>query len=420
MYFIHESKPKKKWGLIIAIAIVLSILLGIFVTFAVFKVMQPERVPGKIIQKTAVQYNVSDDAVVTIAQNNLPSVVVIETRGGSEVYSGSGFIVGYVEDTTHNATYPIIMTNYHVISAAAEKNGYKIFIKLFDKADFFKSNAEIIGFDSKIDIAVLKLKVDLQDVEQRVVEFGNSRGLHYGQRVVAIGNALGGGLSVTAGEISIPEVIQEITLDNSNANQTIQHLIQTSAAINSGNSGGVLLDMLDNGRVIGINTYKLIADTKGDVNIPADNVGLAVPSNMAKAILDYIKSSSNNFKNYIGEVSTDRTWGLNLYNLEAGLDSENNNIIRTAQEIKFGQKVIAKGKTITKINGIEISSLHKGMYVPSPSIFTELELYYGSNADSGLQENKFYNLNLTIDGEDFKIPNLYLQREISWMNEFLK
>ena len=129
------------------------------------------------------------------------------------------------------------------------------------KPIFFDTPALVLGYDSEIDIAVLKLGIDLQDVEYRVVEFGNSRQLRYGQRVVAIGNALGGGLSVTSGEISIPEVVQKIQLEGSKADGTIQHLIQTSAAINSGNSGGVLLNMSGNGEVIGVNTYKVMAQT---------------------------------------------------------------------------------------------------------------------------------------------------------------
>ncbi len=425
MYYTQEERPRKSSGILIAIVIVLAIDLGAAASYIILKVNEPERVPGRIIEKTSVQYNVDDDTEVQIAKNNLYSTVEIEVLGRTSSYSGTGFIVDYINDTAKNAQYPVIMTNYHVISAAVEELGYKIHIKLFDKATFFGVEAKVIGYDSEIDIAVLKLEIDLADVQQRVIKFGNSRDLQYGQRVVAIGNALGGGLSVTAGEISIPEVVQSITLEgNLKASGTIQHFIQTSAAINSGNSGGVLLDMKDHGRVIGINTYKAIADTASGVNIPADNVGLAVPSNMAKAILDYIKAESNNFANKIGEVSAARDFELNFNSLMADMDGNYNNVLKAQKDIKFSAGFfapvdISKDDAITQINGINIDKFHTGTLIPSPSIFSELVLYYGSTP-TNLDVN-FYRLNLTINNKTtLTIPNMYLQREIPWISDFLQ
>ena len=334
MYYTQENKPKKHFGLLIALVIVFALALGAVVTYTVIKINEPERVPGQLIKKTLVEYNVSDDAQVQIAKNNLISTVSIEVSGNGETYSGTGFIVDFVEDTSKNAKNPIIMTNYHVISAAAKSSRYDIKIKLFDKANFFDTYADIIGFDSEIDIAVLRLPIDLQDADIRMVEFGNSRDLQYAQKVIAIGNALGGGLSVTSGEISIPEVVETIALtDDYNANGTTQHFIQTSAAINSGNSGGILLDMVGVGRVIGINTYKVIADniTSGGttIDIPADNIGLAIPSNMAKAILDYIKAKSNNYTQIVLDVKDAREFALNFETLAPDIDDDFNKCQQT-------------------------------------------------------------------------------------------
>lgn len=427
MFYTQEPRPKKRFGLIATFLIVLSLALGAVATYTIVKINEPERVPGRIIEKTAVEYNVNNDAEVIIANNNLISTVSIEVRGNGEIYSGTGFIVDFIQDTYK---YPVIMTNYHVIGKAATNSRYDIKIKLFEKANFFKTDAEIIGYDSEIDIAVLKLPVDFKDAEHiEAVEFGNSRNLKYGQKVVAIGNALGGGLSVTSGEISIPEVVETVTLtEGSNANNTTQHFIQTSAAINSGNSGGILLDMTGNGRVIGINTYKVIADniTSGDttIDIPADNIGLAVPSNMARAILDYIKAESNNYIQGISDVANMRKFALNFETLVPDIDDDFNNVLKAQTTIDLGLGFfnnLSEDDIISHINGIEISRFHTGMPYPSASIFAELELYYGTAMDTGLQENEFYQLTLTIDNErTYKIPNMYLQREIPWIQDFLQ
>lgn len=416
----YRVKPKRSFTVLIAFLLIISAVFGAGFSYLVFRISEPERVPGSIIQKTAVNYKVTDDAEVIIAQNNLPSIVSIEVKGGNAQYSGTGFIADYAQNG--DALNPIIMTNYHVISEALNNWGYKIYIKLFDKADFFDTTAKVIGYDSQIDIAVLKLEIDLQDVQNRVVRFGNSRLLHYGQRAVAIGNALGGGLSVTSGEISIPEVVQILQLDeNKDANNSVQHLIQTSAAINSGNSGGVLLNMSGNGEVIGINTYKATAQTitlgyNQSVNIPADNVGLAVPSNMAAAILDYVKANTNNYQNVLRDniKKVREDFVFNLENITATMDNNYNNVLKIT-----GNILGLKGKIITKINDIDVDRFHQGMYVPSASIFQELFLYYG-NTPSDLVDHPFYSLKLTFsDGQSVTVSGLYLQREIPWLDELI-
>ncbi|HHW89524.1 MAG TPA: trypsin-like serine protease [Clostridiales bacterium] len=416
----NNKNPKRNSVFLIAVLLVLSLLLGAVTSYFVFKAIEPERVPGKLIQKTAIDYKVTDDAEVVIAKNNLLSMVMIEVKKGGSQFSGTGFIVDYVENG--DAKNPIIMTNYHVIAEAVNNSvfGYKIYIKLFDKADFFDTPAQVLGYDSEIDIAVLKLGIDLQDVEHRVVEFGNSRQLQYGQRVVAIGNALGGGLSVTAGEISIPEVVQELQLEGSKADGTTQHLIQTSAAINSGNSGGVLLNMSGNGQVIGVNTYKVMAQTitvGQKIDIPADNVGLAVPSNMAVAILDYIKSSSGNYDQSIGEVARKRDiLKLNLKNVSVVMDGQFNNLLKVDNDYRLGD---LSDKIIVKINDVDINDLHQGTYVPSASIFPEISYYYGATPKPQLREHPFYRLELTFDNGFYTINELYLQREIPWLKELV-
>ena len=140
MYYTQEeyknnNKQQRTSVLLIAVLLVLSLLLGAVISYFIYKAIEPERVPGRLIQKTAIDYKVTDDAEVVIAQNNLPSMVMIEVKRGGSQFSGTGFIADYAENG--GAKNPIIMTNYHVIAEAVENFGYKIYIKLFDKADFF-------------------------------------------------------------------------------------------------------------------------------------------------------------------------------------------------------------------------------------------------------------------------------------------
>ncbi|MFT6987022.1 MAG: Do/DeqQ family serine protease [Psychromonas sp.] len=159
---------------------------------------------------------------------------------------GSGVIV--------DAENGYIITNYHVIENATE-----IKVTLKSGAEFL---AQIIGQDKQSDIALLQIKTD-QKLTQ--IKFANSDKLRVGDFVIAIGNPFGLGQTVTLGIIS--------ALGRSGLNhENLENYIQTDAAINSGNSGGALVNL--NGELIGINSAML---GPIDVNI---GIGFAIPANM--------------------------------------------------------------------------------------------------------------------------------------------
>ena len=175
--------------------------------------------------------------------------------------SGSGIIIGETDDEY------IIVTNNHVVADADELE-----ISFIDDTS---APAYLKGLDASTDVAVIAvMKDDLDDdtiASIKVAELGDSDSLVLGQNVIAIGNALGYGQSVTTGIISA--LNREITTSDGNT----QCYIQTDAAINPGNSGGALLNMA--GQVIGINSNKM-----GGTSV--EGMGYAIPITAVKDTIE--------------------------------------------------------------------------------------------------------------------------------------
>lgn len=201
------------------------------------------------------------DAVVKVVQSVLPAVVNVVSDTASGQGEGTGFVV---------RSDGIIVTNYHVV-----ENASKITVLTSDQepADY---NARVIGGDVEADLAIL----DIDATGLPTVELGNSAALELGQRVVALGYALGldGGPSVTSGivssltrQIDVQDPgcpVQECGTDQT---RVYEHVIQTDAAINPGNSGGPLVNMA--GQVVGINS--------AGAN-QAENIGFAIQIDSVK------------------------------------------------------------------------------------------------------------------------------------------
>ena len=177
---------------------------------------------------------------------------------------GSGFVID---------PSGIVVTNNHVIGDA---NDISVIF-----SDGTRLKAEIIGKDSKVDLAVLKVK---SDKPLKAVPFGDSDGIRPGDWVMAIGNPFGLGGSVTAGIVSARgRNIDSGPYDN---------YIQTDASINKGNSGGPLFNM--NGEVIGINTA-ILSPTGGSVGI-----GFAVPTSTAAPVIDQLRQFGETRRGWLG------------------------------------------------------------------------------------------------------------------------
>jgi len=230
---------------------------------------------------------------------------------------GSGFIIS-------NDGY--IFTNNHVV-----ENTDKILVKISDGKEY---EAKIIGTDAKTDIALIKIK---PDNGLPTVEIGDSDAVRVGEWVIAIGNPFGLEQTVTAGIVSAKgRVIGAGAYDN---------FIQTDASINPGNSGGPLFNMA--GKVIGINTA-IVAQGQG--------IGFAIPINMAKNILNDLKTKGKVTRGWLGvsiqNISDDIAKSINYKGKNGVLITD---VFKGDPADKAGIKV---GDIITELNGKVIKDTH--------------------------------------------------------------
>jgi S1-C subfamily serine protease len=206
----------------------------------------------------------------TTASEN-PSLAPYDQQAVPQQALGSGFVI---DKTGH------IVTNYHVIEGAEQ-------IEVsFSNRDTL--SAKIVGSDPSTDIAVLRVQSSSRGLAP--LAFGNSDTVRVGDPVVAIGNPFGLRRTATAGIVS---AVQERTITAPNG-YPIDHVIQTDAQINSGNSGGPLLSA--RGEVIGVNSQIARADgSTGNVGI-----GFAIPSNTVKAVVAQLTATGKVDRAFLG------------------------------------------------------------------------------------------------------------------------
>ena len=307
--------------------------------------------------------------VASVAQASMPSVVAITTVSVQEIPSffgygsrqyksaatGSGIIVG------DNDEELLIATNNHVVAGASTLsvcfmgndvvNAETETENADDTGDLNLEDAvsaRIKGTDSDNDLAVIAVqKADIPEdtlSEIKIAQIGSSEDLVVGQQVVAIGNALGYGQSVTSGWISA--LNRTISTEDGTSSSG---LIQTDAAINPGNSGGALLNM--KGELIGINSAKYADST-------VEGMGYAIPISRAKPILEELMNRqtrekvSNEEKGYLGVVLSNLTTeAIQMYDMPEGA------FVRGVEEKSPAEKGgICKGDIIVKFDGQSVTS----------------------------------------------------------------
>ena len=226
--------------------------------------------------------------VSEVVEEVMPSIVAITSktvidsgnygpfyRGGSytSVGAGSGVIVYENDDEIY------ILTNYHVVDNATELS-----VKFIDDKSY---DATVKGVSERKDIAIVSIKK--KDIEEdtlkqiKIATLGNSDELKVGSGIIAIGNALGYGQSVTTGVISA--LNREVSTD-----EYVQDMIQIDAAINGGNSGGALLN--SKGEVIGINSAKY--SSNGSITSASiEGMGFAIPISDIESLIKELISGKN-------------------------------------------------------------------------------------------------------------------------------
>ena len=282
------------------------------------------------------------ELVADVADKVSPSVVSIVTESslpgqfGSpiEQSAGSGIIIS-------NDGY--IVTNKHVVSSSNEK----VQVILADGTSY--ENVTFVGSDPSNDIAFLKI----QNVSNLVpASLGDSAALKVGQKVIAIGNALGQYQNtVTTGIIS--GTSRPVTASDStgSAVESLENLLQTDAAINPGNSGGPLVNL--EGKVIGINTA---------VASDAEGIGFAIPINDVKGMIKTLLSDGKVVKPYIGvryaSITPDVVKRYNLDVKDGGYIISSGNAPAVASGSPADKAGLKAGDIITKIGETAVDSAH--------------------------------------------------------------
>ena len=323
-------------------------------------------------------------SVAQIAKQCSSSVVAITTKGISEVQtmfgtyqqqsegSGSGVIVSKTDSEL------LIVTNYHVVEGSEELT------VCFNDSEDSVYSAQIKGTDSANDLAVVAIPlsdISAEDLDSiSIATIGNSDTLEVGDGVVAIGNALGLGQSVTSGVVSA--LNREVTVED-----TTSTLLQTDAAINPGNSGGALFNM--KGELIGINSAKYASDT-------VEGMGFAIPMATAQPIIENLMTKETRTKltdnygclNITGQDVSSEV--VQMYGVPEGVL-----VSSVLEDGAAGKAGIQEGDIITAIDGTTLSGIDElkselQYYAAGETV----ELTISRNNGNGYEEQK---VSVTLD-----------------------
>lgn len=307
---------------------------------------------NKIDETQMVQTSVTD--VTQVVKEVMPSVVSVNKKyiekmsfWGQEYSqegsgSGSGIIVG------QNDTELLLVSNYHVVESPEE-----LTVQFVDGT---QAQAQIKGMDADKDLAVIA--VQLSDISGDTMEqisiarMGNSDALSLGESVIAIGNALGYGQSVTTGVVSALDrpIAASTVQTNVQEDTEINTFIQTNAAINPGNSGGALLNM--RGEVIGITSNKIGGNA-------VEGMGYAIPISDAEPIIEKLMTRETRLKvdeekkGYLGITGLDVASEYSqLYDAPRGVY-----VSSVTEGSGADEAGLVRGDIITAIDDEEITSM---------------------------------------------------------------
>ena len=308
---ININKKSMKKKIVKIILVILLIIACISIPLALYIIDNGNPFVNKAklqLQYTETSDNAPDGVYITdvseVVENVMPAIVAITNKTlisngwfgpgyGQNQYTegaGSGIIVGKSD------TELLIVTNYHVVEDASE-----LTVQFINDVSV---DASVKGVSERKDIAVISIK--LSDINTdtlnsiKIATMGNSDDLKVGNGVIAIGNALGYGQSVTTGIVSALD--RKVTID-----EYTNEMIQIDAAINGGNSGGALLN--SKGEVVGINSAKYSSNgSNGEASI--EGMGFAIPiSDVNELITDLINGE---------EISEGATLGIEGYMTNEG------------------------------------------------------------------------------------------------------
>ena len=345
---------------------IIVFLVGCLIMYAVvyfFPITVTEELTKEVRDVT-----INDTGIAEAVQKVYDAVVVVSTyREGSYIASGTGFVYRQDGDTYY------LLTNYHVI-----ENGDNVTVTFTNESVV---ETEIVGYDEYSDIAVLAIK---SDEELMVAELGDNSISRVGDTAFAVGAPLDSAYSwtVTRGIISGKDRFVEV-----DSNSTVMKVMQTDAAINSGNSGGPLCNA--NGEVIGITSLKLVSDG-------VEGMGFAIPIEDATEKAEQIIDGEVIAYPVIGVEMLDfsNTYYSPYYNLIRNSGLEHGVIITGVENGSAADEAgIEANDIITKIDGEEvINGAYFRYYLYQHSIGDTITITVYRDGDT-------IDLKLTLDGE---------------------
>ncbi len=429
----HKKKEKKSGKGIIPLCLVLSLMMGtaggalgsgLVMQQYNKKEVQSEEAPQQApaaLPQTTEQAAITPTAATAatglsieqISEMCLPSVVAITNITESEIRSfwgttytqeipssGSGVIIGKTDDEL------LIVTNYHVVSGNKELNVLFSYQESQDTSDAEIVQAEVKDYNSSKDLAVIAVPLSSLTEEVmnniKVAAIGDSNELALGEQVVAIGNALGYGQSVTTGIISalnrnINEGSETDTVGNAN------QYIQTDAAINPGNSGGALFNM--KGELVGINSAKM-ADTK------VEGMGYAIPISDIKADMENMMQRETRMlveepdRGYLGISGSNVTEEINQsYDIPIG--AHISSVTAGSPAEKAG---LERGMVITEIDGKSVRTIEElKEYLAYYRAGETIDITVSVRTDSGYEDRTYSVTLCTAEEAGITIENTQTQ-----------
>ena len=254
-----------------------------------------------------------------IYQQVNPSVVAVVTYSSYQAASGTGVIVS--EDG-------YIVTNFHVV-----EGGESCYILLYSGLQY---EAKLVGYDEENDLAVLKVEAE----GLPAAEFGSSDMLTVGDKAYAIGNPLGLELRGTLTDGIISAINRDVDVDG-----TTMTLIQTNAALNSGNSGGPLINA--SGQVVGINTIKMVASYADEAAV--EGLGFAIPSSTVAHIVNSLIAT--------GEVAPQPVLGITVMGMVTLPDGNTGvQVIEVTEGLGGDLAGVQAGDVIVSADGESVST----------------------------------------------------------------
>ncbi len=334
-----ERKSGTNW-----LACFIAALIGAATMYLLVYFVMPVGSTSTVINKSEKEVTVNENGIADAVEKLYDAVVVV-TVYKNETLAASG--TGFVYKVNGKKAY--ILTNNHVV----DLNGKSSVKVIFTNREEVEVKVE--GADEYSDLAVLSVDADkIVDV----AEIGKSEDVRLGDTVFTLGAPLDTEYywSVTRGVVSGKDRMVEVSLSNSNTSDYVMKVLQTDAAINSGNSGGPIAN--SNGQVIGITNMKLVSSG-------VEGIGFAIPIEDAVTFADAIINGESIKKPLIGVKMLNLTDKWNLYSNGISLNTELKEgvVIVEAQKGAPAEKAgLTRGDIVTAIDGEEVKNVARMRY----------------------------------------------------------